>query len=364
MDTLTDNGFVQNLFDQVLSSKNNTSNTFISPTSIISLLKLLELCSKGQTKEQIKSVVHSENSSCFNSDKKENGIFFEANGLFLDFSFPLNELNVYKIKERVHVTVKSLNFQKFPKKCRKKINDLVEKLTENKIKDMLKQNIVNKDTSMIVFNALYFNFYWDTPFNKLLTKKSKFTCLCGKESTIDIMGLKRFFFVNHNKHLGIRCLQIPFKGNRFTMVLFLPDKNINFENTIKKLRIKDMEKLITNSVEMEVLLKLPKFKAKCELDNLSKILKNLGVTDMFNFKTANFKKISHADELFVSDVIHTSFVEINERGAEAASCTAAVATFSGPYIPTPTFVCDRPFLFTIRNNYNKNILFFGKVINL
>ena len=364
MDVLTVNSFVQNLVDQIVSSKDESSNKFISPSSIKALLRLLELCSKGNTKEQIKRILPAKNSFNLNSFKIKKENVFEVNGLFLDFSFPVNDLNLSKIKEKVHIVVKSLNFQNFPEKSRKKINDVVEKLTKSKIKNMLKQNTVNKDTSMIICNVLYFNCDWETPFNTLLTKKTKFTCLCGKKSMVDMMGLKQKFFVNYNEDLEVRCIQIPFKDSRFTMAVFLPVKNENFKSTVKKLTIKEMEKLITNSVEERVLLKLPKFKLKCELYDLSAVIKKLGATDMFSFEKANFKIISHADELFVSKFIHTSFIELNELGVEAASCTAAVATFSGPYVPTPTFVCDRPFVFVIRNNIDKEILFYGKVVTL
>lgn len=364
MDVLTVDCFVQNLVDQIVTGKDESSNIFISPSSIKALLRLLELCSKGNTKEQIKRILPTKKRFCLNSFETKTENIFEFNGLFLDFSFPLNELTISKIKEKVHIVVKGLNFQNFPEKSRKKINEIVERLTECKVKNMLKQNTVNKDTSMIICNVLYFNCDWKTPFNTLLTKKTKFTCLCGKKSTIDMMGLKQKFFVNHNEDLEVRCIQIPFKYNRFTMVVFLPENNEKFESIVKKLTAKEMEKLITKSVEKQVLLKLPKFKLNYELDDLSKVIKKLGATDMFCFKKANFKKISHADELFVSKIVHTSYIEINELGAEAASCTAAIATFSGPYVPTPTFECDRPFVFIIRNNINKEILFYGKVISL
>uniref|UniRef100_A0A452Q951 Serpin family B member 1 n=1 Tax=Ursus americanus TaxID=9643 RepID=A0A452Q951_URSAM len=113
-----------------------------------------------------------------------------------------------------------------------------------------------------------------------------------------------------------------------------------------------------NLDRVEVNVHLPKFKLE-ESYNLNSHLAHLGVQDLFNSK-ADLSGMSGARDLFISKIVHKSFVEVNEEGTEAAAATAGIATFA-MMMHEENFVADHPFIFFIRHNPSSNILFLGRL---
>ncbi|XP_042639438.1 leukocyte elastase inhibitor-like, partial [Orycteropus afer afer] len=109
---------------------------------------------------------------------------------------------------------------------------------------------------------------------------------------------------------------------------------------------------------IEVTVSLPKFKLEESYD-LNSYLICLGAQDLFDSHKADLSGISGARDLFISKVVHKSFVEMNEEGTEAAAATGAVATFT-MMMPEETFIADHPFLFFIQHKSSNSILFYGR----
>ena len=106
-------------------------------------------------------------------------------------------------------------------------------------------------------------------------------------------------------------------------------------------------------------VQIPKFKLETS-HNLKKPLQELGMTKMFDVKKVDFSGISGANELFVSHALQKAFIEVNEEGSEAGAATAlAVQLRSLP----AKFICDRPFMFVIKDKLTGMVLFNGWVVN-
>lgn len=108
----------------------------------------------------------------------------------------------------------------------------------------------------------------------------------------------------------------------------------------------------------DVQLHLPKFKLEESYD-LKSTLSNMGMSDAFNPSKADFSGMSMDRNLFLSQVFHKSFVEINEQGTEAAAGTASEMVLR-IRLPSIEFNADHPFLFFIRHNKTNSILFYGR----
>lgn len=103
---------------------------------------------------------------------------------------------------------------------------------------------------------------------------------------------------------------------------------------------------------------LPRFKIETTAE-LIKYLEALGVTDVFRPQESDLSGIAKGDGLSVSAAIHKAFIEVNEEGTEAAAATG-ISVGYGSARTTEQFVADHPFLFFIRHQQTKCILFYGR----
>ncbi|KHJ48406.1 serine proteinase inhibitor [Trichuris suis] len=105
---------------------------------------------------------------------------------------------------------------------------------------------------------------------------------------------------------------------------------------------------------------IPKFKLEYELQ-LKAVLQRLGLTDMFSSELADFSKITGSRDLYVSEAFHKAFIEVNEKGSEAAAATAVIMGFGASFvrIGPPKFIADHPFLYAVMDRSNRIILFIG-----
>ena len=111
-------------------------------------------------------------------------------------------------------------------------------------------------------------------------------------------------------------------------------------------------------MKVEVELYLPKLKIEENYD-LTSTLSNMVIQNAFDPVQADFTRMSAKKDFFLSKVIHKAFVEVNEEGTEAAAATGVLVLRSRT--PRVTFKADHPFLFFIRHNKSKTILFFGRL---
>ena len=161
---------------------------------------------------------------------------------------------------------------------------------------------------------------------------------------------------------GAFALNMPYKGERLSMILVLPAEGktlVDLEKSMAKIpNINDALKFGTRKVKVE--LTLPKFKLESQIE-LNEPLMALGMKDMFDQAKADFSGMTGGPKsLFVSAVVQKAFVEVNEEGAEAAAATAGMMMMRAMPM-NPIFNCDRPFMFFIRDNLTNMMLFSGHV---
>ena len=161
------------------------------------------------------------------------------------------------------------------------------------------------------------------------------------------------------------ALEMPYKGKRLSMIFILPnDKHsslADLEETMSK--VTNINSILKFGYKEKVEVTLPRFKLESQLDLVDPLMQ-LGMTDMFG-STADFSGMTGGTNkgLYVSKVVQKAFIEVNEEGAEATAATFAVVQSRSArvYPPTPTFTCNRPFMFLIRDNLTGMILFSGHV---
>ncbi|NXK37436.1 SPB10 protein, partial [Piprites chloris] len=185
-----------------------------------------------------------------------------------------------------------------------------------------------------------------------------------KTKPVQMMFLRDNFFVLHETTMKFRIIELPYGENELSMFILLPD-DIRDNTTGLELVERELtyEKLAEwtksdNMMKAEVDLYLPKLKLEENYD-LKSPLSSMGIRNAFDPVQADFTGMSAKKDLFISQVIHKAFVEVNEEGTEAAAATGVLMMRSKPL--TMTFKADHPFLFFIRHNKSQTILFFGRL---
>ena len=287
---------------------------------------------------------------------------------------------------------------------RRKINGWVEDQTNNRIKDLLPKGSLNDSTRLVLTNAIYFKGDWATPFKKANTKDRDFTLASGETLQTDIMhapglAVARYGAFNADgSHFdtparisrdqdpkghypqadGFAMVELPYKGDELSMIVIAPNDPASLPTIETQLTPENLNQWIGKLQKRDTHVTLPKFKmeAKYTLGDAegTGALQSMGMARAFKDprdpKTgAQFQGMTTStdpmEQLYISKVFHKAFLEVNEKGTEAAAATAVVMgeAFAGPmdYPFTPEFKADRPFVFLIRDNQSGSVLFLGRM---
>ncbi|WP_292467250.1 serpin family protein [Methanolobus sp.] len=369
-------------FDMYSMVKNNDDNIFFSPHSIFTAIAICYDGAEGTTKEQIANVFYfpldkpvlevslGKMIDEINSETDDYELE-TANALWIQKKYPVKEQYISNVDNYYFGKVEKLDFVGQPENSRNTINDWVEERTKDKIKDLVPSSAINDKTRLIITNAIYFNGKWKTEFDKQDTKDRNFYPSEDDEILVDVMYTKQYF--NYGEGSNAKIVELSYKGNDLSMYVVLPDENDidKFENGFS---VKDYEKLKSNmDSKYEVKTWIPKFKFETKTD-LSESLKNMGAVDAFDFSSANFSGIYDADKildpnekaLYITQVIHQAFIDVQEEGTEAAAATYVEMCVPDEYVepkpvPIREFKADHPFMFFIEDKRTGCILFMGKV---
>uniref|UniRef100_A0A3Q4HZY0 Serpin family B member 1 n=1 Tax=Neolamprologus brichardi TaxID=32507 RepID=A0A3Q4HZY0_NEOBR len=221
-------------------------------------------------------------------------------------------------------------------------------LVTYKIKDLLKPGTVRSNTRLALVNAIYF--------------KDGFLvfAVCQNETVpVQMMYQMKKLPYNYIHDHGLQILELPYVNEELSMFVLLPlsDDVYNLEKELTQERLNEWTDRKNMDVDSEVVLHLPKFKLVEDYE-LNEPLTKLGMKNVFCAGSADLSGMNGEGGLFLSTVAHKAFVEVNEEGTEAAAATAGMIAFC--MLREEHFRADHPFLFFIRHNKTKSILFFGR----
>uniref|UniRef100_A0A3B5M1T4 Leukocyte elastase inhibitor n=1 Tax=Xiphophorus couchianus TaxID=32473 RepID=A0A3B5M1T4_9TELE len=354
-----------------LGDKDNTANVFFSPFSISSALAMVLLGARGNTAAQmsetlktldVKDDLHSSFSQLLSQLNKSDAPYAlnVANRLYGEQSYQFVQDYLESTKKHYKAELETVDFTSKAEAARVKINGWVETQTQGKIKDILAQDAVNSMTRLVLVNAIYFKGHWDKQFKVDATRDAQFKVNKNEKKAVKMMHMKSKFPLTYISEVACQILEMPYKGKELSMLIILPN---SMEGTTGLEKALTYEKFMdwTNPDMMdmiEVQVGLPRFKLEEKYD-MKAVLTSMGMVDAFDQSRSDFSGMSPANDLFVSEVYHKAFVEVNEEGTEAAAATAAVMMLRCAMIPA-TFIADHPFLFFIRHNPSKSVLFAGR----
>jgi len=233
------------------------------------------------------------------------------------------------------------------------INGWVKEKTNGKITRIVDK--ISPFTTLYVINSLYFKGEWRAKFDKKHTHSRDFTLLDGSKRKVPMMFRTGDYM--HYRNNAFQAISIPYGNKRFSMYVFLPDRNSSLEEFHRSLNAKNWEYWLSKFHEIEVELGLPRFKLEYEV-KLNDALKAIGMEVAFDPGAANFEGITSRRPFFIDEVKHKTFVEVNEEGTKASAITMMSFAESGP----EEFIVDRPFFCAIRDNGTGTVLFMGSIV--
>jgi serine protease inhibitor len=281
-----------------------------------------------------------------------------ANGLFADASTRLKQSFLDMSKKVYGANVRNVNFA--DGQSLKIINGWVSEHTAGKIPEIFRE--LSPQTRIILLNAVYFKGAWLHKFDKNVTTKKPFHLLGGSAAQVDMMTINDQLM--YTKESNFQMVKVPYSGKRLSMYIMLPDSTVDFSTFCTGLHMSDFDVALQKLKSRQIAFGLPKFKAESER-SLESALSKLGMSEAFDKKLANFSKLSEK-KVWITKVVQKVLVEVNEEGTTAAAATAVVMgskEMFGEAPPPFTLTIDRPFVFAIRDDEAKHIVFLGSVVH-
>jgi len=241
------------------------------------------------------------------------------------------------------------------------INEWIAEKTEDKIKNMIER--LDPATVLVLVNAIYFNGTWKYEFDEENTYTGIFNSFNNNNITCDFMKsgkIKTKYVCDNEKTLAV----LPYGNGNFEMVLYMPKNVTDMATVLSDLSANNFNSLYTGADEDSIVVHLPKFKIETETISIREMLQTLGMEISFT-PLADFSNIFGSGGVYIDDVLHKAFIDVNEEGTEAAAATVVIflrAVADGE-AEEKVFYFNKPFLFFIREQSTGEILFAGKMIN-
>lgn len=360
------NNFAFRLFKNI--SEQDTNNVFISPISISTALSMTYDGAKGRTAREMRKTLgftkdqadsHNEFTELlkFYREGKQD-IFTIVNAAFAQEKYDFKD-DYFNLLKDYNAVIKQADFIDEAKReeARLEINQWVLENTNDKIEELLDKSSVDRLTRLVLLNAIHFKADWMYKFPKEKTRQMIFHHPT-RQYIGTFMHIKHKFMYYEDSSLSM--LEIPYSNNDASMFVILPIDTYTIDNFIRSFDYDNFKSIIESSSEKTVDLLLPKFKIENKF-KLKPNLKEMGMVTAFTNR-ANFKGMNGRSDLLIDDVIHQSFIEIDENGTEAAAATAVIVRQKS--LPKVTYMnLNRPFVFVIVEKHNNSILFIGKFMN-
>jgi serpin B len=366
------NQFALDLYDHLRSEK---GNLFFSPSSISTALTMTYAGARGETAKQIAQVLHAdlpadklaaEYAKLLRTQrdggKEYDFEFATANAFWGQNGYTFVPQYTQLLQANFGAILRPVDFGQ-SEQARQTINHWVEQQTKGKIQDLIPSRGIDPAVRLVLTNAVYFKAAWDKPFNPLATQEQPFHLLDGTTSPVQMMHQMEPFRYLHGDSFS--ALDMSYADGAFSMTVFLPAKADGLPALEKQLvsgKLVDWLRQIDVKQTEEVRVEFPKFRGAQDL-SLRELLSRMGMPLAFDPHQADLFGINGGREpLWLSAAFHKAYVDVNERGTEAAAATGFAAAGAAMLRQPPVFSADHPFGFVIRDRRTGQVLFMGRVV--
>lgn len=347
--------FSVNLFKESVEAG---KNTLVSPLSVLYALAMTANGAQGDTLAQMEAVLGETvgplNGWLGSLDIGEelhlaNGIWYRDDpSLIVEQSFLQTNADYYGA---------GIYKATFDEGTLKAINSFVEENTAGMIKDILDQ--IPENAVMYLVNALAFEARWETVYKSDQVWETVFTTEAGTQQEVELMYSQEGKYLEDEQATGFLKY---YEGGKYAFAALLPKEGVAVGDYVQSLTGAYLQELLGNAQQAKVNAAIPKFETAFDAE-MSDILKAMGMTDAFDVSRADFSRMGADTEgnLFISRVLHKTFISVAEQGTEAGAATAIEMTEgAAPDIKHVTL--DRPFVYMILDCKTNIPVFMGTLM--
>lgn len=351
-------------------SISDNKNTLVSPLSVLLALSMTANGAEGETLSQMEKVLggnipienlneylYSYVKNLPNEDDSKlniaNSIWFrdDEDSLIVEKDFLQKNSDYYNAD-----AYKSA----FDNQTIKDINNWVSKNTDNMIDSIV--DSIDYDTVMFLINAVVFDAKWENVYKKNDIYKDNFKSIDGSIKNIDFMHSSESKYIEDSKATGFIK---PYANNKYSFLALLPNEDINIKDYISTLTGKSFLDIIQSSKNTQVDAHIPKFSYDYSI-KLNDALKSLGIPRAFSSEKSEFGKLGKSPKgnIYISDVLHKTFISVDELGTKAGAVTKVEMQCESAIIIEKTVKLNRSFVYAIIDNSTNLPIFVGTVINV
>jgi serpin B len=358
--------FTLDLWDAVGEQGENLA---ISPYSVAVALAMTANGARGETAHDMLHVLHVGSLATHNSGmaaltqalaalagpvevagKKSEIDLSPANQLFGDASVHWQQAFLTVLAKEYGAGMRTVDFAA-SEAARALVNEWTSQQTHDRIPEILPEGSIDALTRLVLVNALYFKAPWSSPFEKASTSPGRFHRADGSTVQAQLMSTSEGpTYVAGRSFEGAR---LSYAGDTLAMTVALPTRSEGAA----------LSELLGHGLagrgEQGLRLTMPRWTYRVATD-LKDPLKTLGMAVAFG-DAADFRGMTTERDLAITDVLHQTYVAVDEAGTEAAAATAVVVGETGLPVTPHELVLDRPFLYVIHDTAHGTPLFVGRV---
>ncbi len=351
---------------------NDAGNVFFSGTSLRGALGMTALGADGQTLAEMVAALHLDADPSGNvTHAQTEALLWKraagsaelaiANRLWIEDRFTIDSTFAQRAADGYGASAARLDFQEHAEPARLTINDWVKVATHDKIPELLPPRSVDSSTRLVLTNAVYFKGTWTDGFSKSATFDAPFHAASGD---VRVPTMHRTGAMSVGENDSATLVELPYKDSGLSMLVVLP-KNGGLHALESTLTANELGRWVSGMQKEEIGLAMPKFTFSWGR-SVKADLEQMGIHRLFT-GAAELTKMAapgvRDERLYVSDVVHKSFVLVDETGTEAAAATGVTVAKSSAIAFHRQVNLDVPFLFFVRDRATGNVLFAGRLAN-
>lgn len=354
-------------FDLYRATKAENKNLLLSPLSTYYALLVSYEGSKNRTKQEFEKALYLESSGSPKTDylqklknQSDSSSGFKCfNAIWVDSGLEVKEGYRKSVSDKYFSDFRRIEFAN-SQSAVSAINGWVSERTNRRINGIVNAENFNADTKLLISNAVYFKGEWLDKFKKEQTSPGTFYSNVENQYRINFMRKKEILPYFENEEF--QFISKPYKSSDITFCILLPKERFGIEAIEKAMNSDFFDKILDHIQPTKTILSIPHIKLESSVE-LSDVLKNAGLKSAFTNK-ADFSGITNEKPVRIEQVLHKTWIELDEEKTEAAAATA-ISVMIGAATPrddSAVFIADHPFVFFILDNSNRAILFMGRYV--